>query len=412
MVHILHTVTGLTDTVCGPRDVEGVEMLALERRVTVESEVGKVGKISVTFIVASGSENVKLGVENLGIVKLRTDMLGMDDSVVREVTVTVTFGVVTEAGGGGGGGRAIEEVPTTGGGGGGGRRATEEVVKGFGGRGGVGGGGRATVEVLTTGGGGGGGGRATKEVVKGFGGEGGGGGGGRATEEVLTTGGGGGGGWGGRCAEDVLILMLPVETTEGEGMVKVVVFGPAGMLIAEVLIGGGLNEERLLVDKVGTGGKDRELELVEAGMLKVDVSILGTEGDTLLIDKLLELGTRGMLRLDVLTLGTETELLLIDKLLELGTGGMLRLDGLTFGAETDPLLNDTAGGTTLVEGVLREVFAAGVEIWMLLADTPEPEGMTESVLVDAADEEIGAPMTLAAKSTPELTPIDVILFLR
>jgi len=115
---------------------------------------------------------------------------------------------------------------------------------------------------------------------------------------------------------------------------------------------------------------------------------------------------------DVLTCGAEIDTLLSDKLLELGAGGRLTLVVLTWGTEIVSVLIDTETEGLLTAGALTLVVTAGCEIETLLIDTPEPEGITESVLVEVAGNEVGAPMTLAAKSTPELVPMPVMLFFR
>jgi len=263
------TVTGLTDTVCGPSDVESVEMLALERRVIVEREVGKVGKIFVTVKVTSGCEYVKLSVVNLGNVKLGTVRLGIDDSVVKEVTVTVVFGNVTE-------GRLRVVFGPDG-------LFNDEVLilKLLVETGGVivkvkpgmlydgvfilkllvdtaGGEGIEIVNVVLLGAAG-----ILREgrlvftlLVETIGGE-------TIVKVVLL-------GPAGMLRDAVLIFMLLVDTAGGEKMDRVVVFGPAGILRDPVL-SGGFTEERLLVGNVGAEGTEIALELGPVGRLTVDV---------------------------------------------------------------------------------------------------------------------------------------------
>lgn len=118
----------------------------------------------------------------------------------------------------------------------------------------------------------------------------------------------------------------------------------------------------------------------------------------------------------MLTIGPEKYSLLDDTVgagatgneLELGTNGALE-DVL---AEKTPLLVDPYGGGAPTDDVLKEVGVMLPETGTLLIEAPGPDELTESVLVEAGAELVGAPMTLAAKSTPELTPMLVMLFFR
>lgn len=119
----------------------------------------------------------------------------------------------------------------------------------------------------------------------------------------------------------------------------------------------------------------------------------------------------------MLTIGPEKYSLLDDTVgagatgneLKLGTDGALMEDVL---AQRNPLLVDPYGGGAPTDDVLKEVGVMLPETGTLLIEAPGPDELTESVLVEAGAELVGAPMTLAAKSTPELTPMPVMLFFR
>lgn len=117
----------------------------------------------------------------------------------------------------------------------------------------------------------------------------------------------------------------------------------------------------------------------------------------------------------MLTIGPEKYSLLDDTVeagatgneLELGTDGALMEDVL---AQKNPLLVDPYGGGAPTDDVLKEVGVMLPETGLI--EAPGPDELTESVLVEAGAELVGAPMTLAAKSTPELTPMPVMLFFK